>query len=146
MMKKIQNLNLKNKWVKGIMIVLLSLLVISVILSFTILTIIESLRIVFGSIYVLFLPGFLISYIFFPISSEKSIDWLERIALSLALSIAIVPLAIFYLNLIGLKISAVSSFFTILGILIISAGIIIYRKRQTFVKRPKDKQMPKRIK
>jgi len=63
------------------MIVLLSLLVISVILSFTILTIIESLRIVFGSIYVLFLPGFLISYIFFPISSEKSIDWLERIAL-----------------------------------------------------------------
>ena len=69
----------------------------------------EAFRIVFGSVYVLFLPGFVISYIFFPktkeFDSEKgenkehenengAIDWIERIALSFALSIAIAPLRI----------------------------------------------------
>ncbi len=95
----------------------------------------ESFRIIFGSAYVLFLPGFLISYIFFPKTKEfeekseekGAIDWIERIALSFALSIAIVPLAVFYLNLIGVKINMLNSFLTILGIIAISSGILYWR-------------------
>lgn len=66
--------------------------------------VIEVLRIVFGSIFVLFLPGFVLSWLFFPQKNE--IDWIERIALSFGLSIAVVPLAVFYLNfLFGVKIN-----------------------------------------
>lgn len=91
------------------------------------------LRIIFGLIYTLFLPGYILTFIFFP-RGEKSIDFLERIALSFALSIAVVPLVIFYLNLIGLKISAINSFLSILGILIIESVVLILarKKRRTF--------------
>ena len=83
----------------------------------------KSFRIVFGSVYVLFIPGFIISFIFF-----KKIDSLERIALSFALSIAVVPLVVFYLNLIGLKISTLNVFLTIAAIIIISIIILKIRK------------------
>lgn len=120
--------------------IILVLVVISLVLSlFTSLTSLESFRIIFGSIYVLFIPGFIISFIFFPKtkgfdskSDEKEgIDWIERIALSFALSIAIVPLAVFYLNLTGIKINLLNSFLTILGIIFISS-IILYWKRKKF--------------
>jgi len=114
------------------------LLILSFILaSFSDLSIIDSLRVVFGSIFVLFLPGFVFSYLFFPEtkSSEKEsngagIDVLERIALSFALSIAIVPLFAFYLNLMGLKISLLNSFLEILFLIVVSCVIIYYRRRR----------------
>ena len=98
----------------------------------------ESFRIVFGSVYVLFLPGFILTYAFFPKTKEfdskdkekGAIDWIERIALSFALSIAIVPLAVFYLNLIGVKINLLNSALTILGIIIIGLGILHYRVKK----------------
>jgi len=122
-----------------VLIAILTLSIFSIILSiFTDLSYFESLRIIFGSIYVLFLPGFIISYIFFPKtrefeseSKEKgAIDWIERIALSFALSIAIVPLVVFYLNLIGLKINLLNSFLTILGVIIISSLILIWKVKK----------------
>lgn len=120
-----------------IIVLVLLLNIISLFLAwFTSLTYIDSLRIIFGSIYVLFLPGFIISYIFFPKTNgdkyddNKGIDWLERIALSFALSIAIVPLAVFYLNLIGLKINFLNTFLIILGIIIISSSILFFKKKK----------------
>lgn len=102
----------------------------------------ESFRIVYGSLYVLFLPGFILSYIFFPKTKneeekyaeekDKGIDWIERIALSFALSIAVVPLVIFYLNLIGLKISLINSFFTILAIIVISVVILFWKNKRKY--------------
>ncbi|MEM3067675.1 MAG: DUF1616 domain-containing protein [Thermoplasmata archaeon] len=121
---------------------ILILNLISILLAiFTELSYLESLRIVFGSIYVLFLPGFIMSYIFFPKTKpfdsdetekheENEIDWIERIALSFALSISIVPLSVFYLNLIGVKISAINVFLIILGIIIISLEILFFRIKQ----------------
>ncbi|MDP2395551.1 MAG: DUF1616 domain-containing protein [bacterium] len=61
------------------------------------LSIIKLLRIVFGSIFILFLPGYILTMTFFD---EKEIDFLERFALSFALSISVVPLLSFYFNLI----------------------------------------------
>lgn len=128
--------NKLNNWTKGILIALASLLLISLAITlFASQTFLSALRIVFGSVYVLFLPGFIISYIFFPETKEfdsktkesKSIDWIERIALSFALSIAIVPLAVFYLNLVGVKINLLNSSLTILGIIVISLGILYYK-------------------
>ncbi len=99
------------------------------------LNILESFRIVFGSVFVLFLPGFVWSFVFFParrgLAEDKGgIDLIERIALSFALSIAVVPLTVFYLNLIGLKISAWSSFFVVLGLIVVGAGIVFWRNQR----------------
>jgi len=61
-------------------------------------------RTVFGSVFLLFLPGYRLTRVFF---AESEIDILERAALSFALSISVIPLLVFYLNLAGIKISAV---------------------------------------
>jgi uncharacterized membrane protein len=97
--------------------------IVTIILTLTNLTFLESLRITLGTPYVLFLPGYIISFIFF-----KKIDIIERIALSFALSIAIVPLVIFYLNLIGMKINFITSTLTIAGIILIS--LLILKKKK----------------
>lgn len=95
--------------------VVLGLFLISIILSFTSLSILESLKIVFGSLLVLFLPGYIIVELFL-----KREDVIETIALSFALSIAIVPLTIFYLNKLGMKITTITSILTIALIIAIS--------------------------
>lgn len=120
-------------------IVIAALAVLSLLIgAFSSLTILASFRILFGSAFVLFLPGFILTFIFFrktkPVDSkseEKSaIDWIERIALSFALSIAVVPLVVFYLNLIGLKINMLNSFLTILGIIIICLAIFFFQSKR----------------
>ncbi|MFW5746867.1 MAG: DUF1616 domain-containing protein [Nanoarchaeota archaeon] len=83
---------------------------------------VQSVRIVFGSVYVLFLPGFAWTYAFF-----SDIDIIERVALSFALSIAIVPLTIFYLSLLGMPLRAWTVSLVVL--LVIMAGVAVtYRK------------------
>jgi len=131
---------MKDKWLAGIGSTIVVLAVISLSIGgFSSLGMLEAFRIVFGSAYVLFLPGFVLSFVFFPKTKEfdskdkekGAIDWIERIALSFALSIAVVPLAVFYLNLIGVKINLLNSFLTILGILIISSGLVYWRKKKS---------------
>ncbi|MEA3295283.1 MAG: DUF1616 domain-containing protein [Euryarchaeota archaeon] len=79
--------------------------------------ILSLLRMVFGSIFVLFIPGFAWSFAFFK---KEEIDVIERIALSFGLSIALVPLSVFYLNyLFHIKITAVNSFLVIIILTVI---------------------------
>ncbi len=108
-------------------LVLIILIVTSLIISIW-MPILDSLRIVFGSVYVLFLPGYFLTFLFFPKKEEEKIDSIERIALSFALSIAVVPLIIFYLNLIGMKINVLNTSITILVIIILTLILCIYRK------------------
>ena len=110
------------------------LLVISVVLTFFKINFLESLRIVYGSFYVLFIPGYFLTHLFFPkkLNKEENIDFIERLALSFALSIAIVPLIVFYLNLIGIKINLLNTFLAILGIILITFIIMIIKKKKKF--------------
>jgi len=74
-------------------------------------------RMIIGSIFVLFIPGFAWTFAFFE---KNEIDPIERIALSFGLSIALVTLTVFYLNyLFHIKITAVNSFIVLL---ILTAG------------------------
>ena len=140
-----ENKPMKNrtKWIISASLIALALFISFIISIYSNLSFLESARIIFGSVYVLFLPGFIISYIFFPETKKfdsddqedktkesKSIDWIERIALSFALSIAIVPLAVFYLNLVGIRINLLNSSLIILGIIIISLGILYYKGKK----------------
>jgi len=82
-------------------------------------------RMILGSIFVLFIPGFTWTFAFF---SKDEIDIIERIALSFGLSIALVPLTVFYLNyLFHIKITALNSFAVILILTAIPVGYIHLR-------------------
>ncbi len=112
--------------IKYIIGTLISLILISLIVSIW-LPPVQSFRIVFGSVYVLFLPGLVLSYVFF---NKKEIDIIERIALSFALSIAVVPLLVFYLNLLGMKINLVNSILVIAFIIIGSLAAIAFERKK----------------
>ena len=99
--------------IRKIFIIILSLVVLSLIISIW-LPIEKSFRIVFGSVYILFLPGYILSLVIF-----RKLDILERIALSFALSISIVPLLVFYFNLAGLDITLLNISLIVLAIIVI---------------------------
>lgn len=57
---------------------------------------------IIGAAIVLFWPGFVVSFVIFR---PKTIDTVERFTFSLVLSIAIVPLLTFVLNVLGIRIT-----------------------------------------
>src|SRR4030042_5367013 len=79
----------------------------------------EAFRLVFGLFYVLFLPGYVLTYVFFK---NKKINWITRITFSLGLSIAVVPMSVFYLNLLGVEITDLNVAL-IIGLIIIFSSI-----------------------
>jgi len=84
----------------------------------------ELLRIIFGSISVLFLPGLAWSFVFFK---KGEIDVIERITLSFGFSIALVPLVVFWSNwLLKIKINIVNVTAVVLGL--IGCALIIILK------------------
>ena len=86
------------------------------------------LQVVFGSVFVLFVPGYFLTQAFFK---RDEIDFLEKITLSIVLSITSVPLAVLFLNVIfGVKINAVNTSVIILVIAIISHIYTKYIKRE----------------
>jgi uncharacterized membrane protein len=117
-----------DKYRKGA-IVVIAMIIASLILTIW-LPILQSFRIVFGSVFVLFLPGFVWTYVFF-----KKQERLERIALSFALSIAIVPLLVFYANLLGMPINGWSV--SAVVALVIVSGFLIHQI-------PKAKELSRR--
>jgi uncharacterized membrane protein len=89
-------------------------------------TVLDVLRLIFGGIFALFAPGLAWSYVFF---ARKQIDGIERLALSFGLSIALVPLAVFWLNwLFDMKITLLSTSLTVTGLIIIAVALIFARK------------------
>ena len=89
-------------------------------------SLVEISRIFFGSVFVLFIPGLAWSYVFF---ARKRIDWIERIALSFGLSIALVPLSVFWLNwLFHVPITLLSTCLVTLGLIAIPIGYLGVRK------------------
>lgn len=87
----------------------------------------QSFKVVFGSAFLLFLPGVVLSFAFFK---KDPIDLIERLTLSFVLSITTLPLLVFYLNLLGLKISALST--TLVAALIIVVGFVVIWWRQKY--------------
>jgi hypothetical protein len=112
----------------GVALSVAVLFVLSAVLSFWLG--LSAFRVVFGAVFVLFVPGFSLSYAFF---GSKEIDVLERIALSFALSIAVVPLIVFYLNLAGMRISALSV--SIVVVFVTALGYVVYRYKPFLVQR-----------
>lgn len=79
---------------------------------------------VVGAIYILVVPGLAMSFAFFR---RGAIDIIERTALSFALSIAVVPLVSFYLNLLGVKITRMNVILEVAAIIAVSL-IVAWRR------------------
>jgi uncharacterized membrane protein len=93
----------------------------------------QIIRAILGSILVLFVPGFAWTLVFF-----KKINILERIALAIGLSVALVTLATVVLNVIfDVKINTVNALITITVLTIIAVGIYLFRRF-----RKHDSRMP----
>jgi len=105
----------------------------------------QALRIVFGTFFAVFLPGFVMSFVFFPNSVSMikleddqrdgqeelpALDWVERITLSFALSLSAVPLLIYLSNRMGLPVSTASVAGIILFIITISLIAIFLNRRR----------------
>jgi len=93
----------------------------------------EVLRIIFGSFFILFVPGFAWSYVFFD---RGKIDLVERLALSFGLSIALVPLTVFWFNWVfNVGITLVNTWLLVCGITIV-AIIWLYARKRLWTARP----------
>ncbi len=79
------------------------------------------LRIIIGSIFVLFLPGYVWSYVLFK---KDEMDIIERLALSFGLSIALVPLTVFWVNYL-LKIKINLTNVTLIIVFLIATAIFV---------------------
>jgi len=112
-------------WLKYLLLAVLILSVISLILCIW-LPIWQSFRIIFGVILVLFMPGFVWSWVFWK---SKELDIIERFTLSLALSIAIVPLFIFLLNKVGFKINLINSIVEIISLLLTAIVVLAIQNK-----------------
>ena len=88
----------------------------------------DTLRIILGLPFILFIPGYLLIFALFPTKkTSKGIDGIERIALSFGLSIAIVPLIGLGLNYTPWGIRLEPILLSLFLFIVIMAALAIYR-------------------
>lgn len=92
-------------------------------------------RAILGFILVFFLPGFAWTLVFF---NARQVNIIERLALSVGLSIAVVALGIFALNrLIGFSITGLNAVLTIIAVTIIP--MVIYSLKRLIARQESNK-------
>jgi hypothetical protein len=88
-------------------------------------------RYLLGSIFVLFLPGFCLIKALFP---QKELDRIERVALSIVMSLTIVPLTNFLLNYTEWGITTTSTTLSLLVLTTVFATVAVIREHQAKLK------------
>ena len=106
-----------------VVIIVLALLLVPLVLLTT-----GPLRIVLGLLFLLFFPGYTLIAALFP--RKDSLDAIERVALSLGLSIAIVPLIGLVLNYTPWGIRLYPIVISIVSFILIVSAIALYRRRR----------------
>jgi len=85
----------------------------------------QAFRLSSGFFIVLFLPGYIWLGALYP---KKTFIAIERYALSVVVSMALVPLILFILNKIGLPLSTTTSIITTLALILLGAVVWYLRK------------------
>jgi len=89
-------------------------------------TLLETFRVVVGFVLVMFVPGYAATWALFP--NDREIDLIERIALAIGLSISLVVLSIYVLNVaLDMRINTTNSLLVILAITFLCTGIYFLR-------------------
>ena len=84
-----------------------------------------AIRVIFGLPFVIFIPGYVLTFALFP--GKRDIDIIERIALSFGLSIAVVPLVGLILNYTPFGIRLEPIVISLSSLVFILSGIGLYR-------------------
>ncbi|MFH0853312.1 MAG: DUF1616 domain-containing protein [bacterium] len=113
-----------NYW-KQVISVVIALSVIALI-SLIWLPISQAFRLSFGFFMVLFLPGYVWLGALYP---KKTFIAIERYALSVVLSMALVPLLLFLLNKVGVPLTTSTSIISTLGLIVIGGLIWIVKRK-----------------
>ena len=97
-------------------------------------------RYLLGMIFILWLPGYSLTKAIFPTgppiaSSTKNLDMIERIALSIGLSLAIVPVVGLFLNYTSWGVRLIPLVIGLLGLTTIFATVGIVREYRSIIKR-----------
>lgn len=120
---------LKNREIRYWIFFLIGSILVSTIATFFNIKFISALRAVLGTVYVLFLPGYVVVREFF---NEKDLDWIEKAALCFGLSIALVILSIMFSNMIfKIPITPLNNFLVLLAVMI---ATILVKKYQNEIK------------
>ena len=114
------------KNIKYLLTTLILLIVVTLFLC-TKMPIIDSFRIVFGLVYILFLPGFIWSFVFWQ---RSEIIFIERLVFSVIISIIITPLIIFMFDKIGFAINKMNLILEVMGIIILGIIILFFKNNK----------------
>jgi hypothetical protein len=87
------------------------------------------------NILLLILSGISLSFAFFK---PKSIDIIERTTIVIALSITVVPVLIFYTNILGFPINNQTVWFHLIFVIIVGIIIFLLRNKVNLIKRKKN--------
>jgi len=88
-------------------------------------------RYVFGSVFVLWSPGYSLIKVLFP---TKELDAIERVALSIGMSLAIVPLTGLLLNYTPFGIRSTPITLSLLALTLVFATVAVVREPQALLK------------
>ena len=86
----------------------------------------KSLRITVGLLFLLWLPGWTISLIFWPM---ERLSWIERLVLSLTLSLATIPMLMFVMGKFGFQIGLTTTVIEVLAVTAVAAGAVLIGRR-----------------
>ena len=85
-------------------------------------------RAVLGFVYVLFIPGFIATWALFP--KRKDVDDIERLALTLVLSLALSVMPVMFLNYFGVMVNEVNVFLIILAVILVCSVLAFLRMKK----------------
>jgi uncharacterized membrane protein len=85
-------------------------------------------RIILGLVTVLLLPGYVLTLVLFP--KKTDVAGVERLALTLGLSVAVVPQLSFILNYTPFGIRLYPATMTLLGFVLLMSGLALVRRRR----------------
>jgi uncharacterized membrane protein len=103
-----------------------------ILLPITLTDIEGTIRIILGLPFLLFIPGYLLGFALFPLrKTNVGIDTIERIALSFALSLAVVPIIGLVLNYTPWGLQIVPIFLSLFGFIIGVGAIVLFLWYQT---------------
>lgn len=121
---------MQKKWLKILIKAVLALIITSLILAIW-MPFLQAIRIISSFVIFLIIPGYTYSWLFWK---KDQIPKIERIVISPILSLVIVPLVIFALNRVGVKINLVTISIEILCIIFIGIMIMLLTNKTNFRK------------
>jgi len=93
--------------------------------------VLELISAVLGFIYVLFIPGFALTWALFPKRGE--LDDIERLALSVGLSIGLTTLSVMFAAYVGIPLDALNNFLVILLVTLIFTLVAYFRMGTSYL-------------